>query len=363
MKTKKIMVIALSTMLIGKSVSAQDPNFSQFFSSPLNINPALTADIYGKWRVISNYRSQWFGPVEPYNTGTVSFDSKIFQNTIGNYVDEITRVGVGGMLMYDNAMGGALKSTYASFNLSGNIRLASTPGREINGFRIRHISKIKMDEAPEQRIGLGLGIIYGHKRLDPTKLTFEEQFTGYGNGFDTNLPTGEAAFSSMKPYISTSAGLVYSNTTWRTNFELGVAAFHLNRPKQSFLDDENQFLAKRYVIHSNYETTISNTFILNTNGIYQYQSGASYFSIGGALGYHLPTYYKDIMINAGLWYWSKNAITPYMGLTYGDMQFGLSYDITISKLAEAPSRPHTFELSMIFRGKGKPDGVIPAPWK
>jgi len=45
------------------------------------------------------------------------------------------------------------------------------------------------------------------------------------------------------------------------------------------------------------------------------------------------------------------------------MQFGLSYDITISKLAEAPSRQHTFELRMIFRGKGKPDGVIPAPWK
>ena len=127
MNSKKLIIILLTTLLVGKGVIAQDPNFSQFFSSPLNVNPALTANIYGKWRVITNYRTQWLGPVDPYNTGTVSFDSKIFQNTIGNYVDEITRVGVGGMMMYDNALAGALKSTYASFNLSGNIRLADAP--------------------------------------------------------------------------------------------------------------------------------------------------------------------------------------------------------------------------------------------
>jgi type IX secretion system PorP/SprF family membrane protein len=218
-----------------------------------------------------------------------------------------------------------------------------------------------MDEGAEQRIGLGFGIIYGHRRLDPSKLTFEEQFVG--NGFDTNLPTGEAAFSNMKPYISTSAGLIYTNKTWRNNFELGVAAFHINKPKQSFLDDDNQFLPRRYVVHSNFETTIANTYTLTTNGIYQYQSGASYFSIGGALGYSFSTYHTDVMVNAGLWYWSKNAIIPYMGLTYGRLQLGLSYDITISKLADAPVRPHTFELCMIFRGDRKPDGVIPAPWK
>lgn len=344
-------------------VHAQDPSFSQFFSSPLNINPALTADINSKWRMITNYRNQWIGPSNPYTTGTVSFDSKIFQNLPGNYVDEMTRVGVGGMFMYDQALAGGLKSNYASFNASGNIRLASGAGRDYNGNRMRHISKIRMDQSAEHRLGLGLGVIYGQRRIDVTKLTFEDQFTG--NGFDTNLPTGESALASMKPYISTSAGIIYSYISEGTNFDIGVAAFHFNKPKQTFLNDDKQYLAKRYVAHANLEKVVTDQLVLNTNGIYQYQAGASYFSIGGALGYYLPGDDRQRMIHAGLWYWSNNAVIPYVGFTYGNFQVGLSYDITISKLKEAPKRYQTFELSLIFRGgNGESDkSVIPAPWK
>ena len=58
---------------------AQDPNFSQFFSSPLNVNPSLTANINADWRAIANFRDQWITPASPYATGTVSYDRKMFQ--------------------------------------------------------------------------------------------------------------------------------------------------------------------------------------------------------------------------------------------------------------------------------------------
>ena len=343
-------------------MAAQDPSFSQFFSSPLNVNPALTGDINGKWRLISNYRNQWSGVGNPYATGTISIDNKIFQNTVANYVDENTRVAIGGMMMYDEAMGGALKSNYASFNVAGNIRLASGNGYEQNGYRIRHISKIKMDEGAEQRLGVGIGISYGNRRLDLSKLTFAEQFNG--SGFDTNLPTGETALSNMKPFLSTNAGILYSYITDAVNFDLGVAAYHFNKPKQSFLSDPNQFLANRYVVHANFEKTLTDQLVLNSNGIYQYQSGARYFSIGGALGYYMQTVdEREIIINGGLWYWSNNALIPYVGFSYGNYQIGLTYDMNISKLSLAAKRAQTFELCFILRGGSKPDGVIPAPWK
>ena len=208
MKKSKILIFILAAFLIAGRLLGQDPSYSQFFSSPLNINPALTAAINGKWRAISNYRSQWIGPGNPYSSATVSFDSKIFQNVTGNYVDENTRVGIGGMIMNDQAMAGVLKSNYASFNVSGNIMLKGRTGYELNGFRIRHNSKIKMDLGAEQRLGVGLGISYGHKQLDISKLTFGEQFVGYG--FDTNLPSGEVALSKMKSYASASAGIIYN---------------------------------------------------------------------------------------------------------------------------------------------------------
>lgn len=361
MKKLKIIFI-FSTFLIGSRIAAQDPSFSQFFASPLNINPALTADINRKWRVISNYRTQWISPANPYTTGTISFDSKIFQNVAGNYVDENTRIGIGGMMMYDQAMLGALKSNYASFNISGNIRLGGFPGADYNGNFVRHRSKIKMDQGVEQRLGIGLGVIYGHRRLDITKLNFGEQFTGAG--FDTNLPTGESALSAMKPYISTSAGILYSIISGTSNFELGAAAFHFNKPRQTFLADDKQYLATRFAIHSNLEKFMTDRLILYANGIYQYQSAASYFSVGGALGYLLPGDDIEKIVNAGLWYWSNNAVIPYIGFSYGNLQVGLNYDITISELKNNPRGAQTFEFCLILRGgSGKSDGVIPSPWR
>ena len=98
-KNIKLLVLAL---LVSAGAYCQDPSFSQFFSSPLNVNPALTAHINSKWRAISNIRDEWVGPASPYATGTISYDSKILKNKISDN----TVIGIGGMLMYDQAMQG-----------------------------------------------------------------------------------------------------------------------------------------------------------------------------------------------------------------------------------------------------------------
>lgn len=349
--------------LITQCAYAQDPAFAQFFSSPMTVNPALTANINEKWRLVSNYRNQWSGTGDPYTTATISMDSKLFQDVAGNYVDENTRVGIGGMMMMDRSVGGALKSNYASLNMTANIRLMKKEGYEANGARIRHIDKAGNEEVAEQRLGVGLGLSYGNRRLDYSKLSFGEQFNG--TTFDTNLPSGEAALTQMKGYMSVNAGLLYSFRQNYTQVDIGAAGYHLNQPNQTFVGDPNQQLARRYVAHANLETMLSNSLLFNFNGIYQNQAGASYFSVGGAFGYYIPSYNNenDLVINAGAWYWAENAIIPYFGVSYGTFQLGLSYDITTSKLNEAARRSNTFEFSLVLRGSGSRSGVIPAPWK
>lgn len=338
MNLLKHMKLLLALGLAAGVTYGQDPSFSQFFSSPLNINPALTARINSKWRAVSNIRDQWISPSNPYATGTISFDSKILRNKI----PENAVFGIGAMLMYDEAMARVLKSTYASLNLSYNIKIAEGEG--------------------DHRLGIGVGLIYGHKQIDFSRLNFSEQFAGYG--FDTNLPTGESALSNMKSYISSSVGLLYSYVSQYSDFDFGVAAFHLNKPKQTVVSDPRQFLPPRYVVHANFENFLNEKIVLNTNAIYQTQAKVSYFSVGGGLGYFLSDEGEDdIILNAGLWYWSKNAIIPYLGINYKKFQFGLSYDITISKLSAAAQKPKTFELSFIIRGDDRPKGVIPCFWK
>ena len=330
----------LVSLLQSMTAHAQDPAFSQFFSSPLNINPALTANINADWRVISNLRNQWIGPASPYMSGTASFDRKIFQNKMAG-VPEGNVWGIGGMLLYDYAFSGIVKSTYLSTNLSYRMKLAE-------------------NYMYTYKLGVGFGAIYGRRHIDFERLNFEDQFDGAG--FNTNLPTGEIALQNMKPYISASAGLTYSLTSEISNFDIGVAAFHFNGPKQTFLKDENQVLPIRQVAHANYERYLNDRVVLNINTIFQHQKEAEYYSIGGALGYYVGNQ-QDVLINGGIWYWSKNAIIPYVGIMYKDMQFGLTYDITVSKLNEAPRRPNTFELAFILRGVKDPSGIIPCPWK
>lgn len=335
---KYILYIGFWMFFVIKSF-AQDPNFAQFFASPLNINPALTGNINADWRMISNFRDQWIGPASPYVTGTISYDQKIFQNKIP-HVEEKNSFGIGGMMMFDYAMAGIQKSTYASLNLAYNIILS--------------------DKLNRHSLGAGFGAIYGRRRIEFDRVDFEEQFTGFG--FDINLPTGESALSNMKPYVSSSAGLTYSIKNEKSNIDVGIAAFHLNKPKQTFLEDELQYIPIRKVAHINYETILSDQVIINTNAIYQFQKEAQYFSVGGALGYYIGDG-EGTIVNAGLWYWSRNSIIPYLGIAYKNMQFGASYDWTISKLRQADPKPKTFELSIILRGIKKPDGIIPCPWK
>jgi type IX secretion system PorP/SprF family membrane protein len=281
-------------------------------------------------------RNQWVGPSSPYATGTVSFDTRVFQNKL----PEGSTFGIGAMMMYDKAMQGALKSSYVSLNTSYNITLAEVDAT--------------------QRLGIGIGGIFGNKQVDFSKLTFGEQFTGYG--FDTNLPTGESALSNMKPYLSASLGILYSITTDNSNIDVGVSAYHLNKPKQTVLENPNQYLKIRYVGHANFDTYLSEQLLLNANGVYQRQGTTGYVSIGGGLGYFLTDDPENVVLNIGLWYWFNNAVIPYIGVMYQNIQLGLSYDISVSKLSLAAEKPKSFELSLIIRAK-KSKGYIQSPWK
>ena len=60
---------------------AQDPIFSQFFASPLTVNPALAGNGDANWRLVGIRRNQWISAgTDPLNTTSLSFDGKIYKN-------------------------------------------------------------------------------------------------------------------------------------------------------------------------------------------------------------------------------------------------------------------------------------------
>src|SRR5580765_1547389 len=99
---KRRLQILFILVILEKMVSAQDPSFSQFFASPLTLNPALTGKFNGDLRVAGNYRNQWPTVNKAYVTSTLSIDLPIFQNVLR----EGDRWGVGVLAMTDKTANG-----------------------------------------------------------------------------------------------------------------------------------------------------------------------------------------------------------------------------------------------------------------
>src|SRR4026208_572177 len=107
---KKLLLTLLSLASVITVSLAQDPNFSQFFASPLTLNPALTGKFNGLFRVAGNYRNQWPSISNAFITSTASVDFGILQNRL---VPEDTW-GVGFVAMTDKTANGILSSNYFS---------------------------------------------------------------------------------------------------------------------------------------------------------------------------------------------------------------------------------------------------------
>lgn len=105
-----IILMAVCLMLKTTTVTAQDPNFSQFFVSPLTLNPALTGKFNGTFRVAGNYRDQWPAISNAFITSTASFDAPIMRNRIS----ELDTWGVGVMAMTDRTANGILTTNSIS---------------------------------------------------------------------------------------------------------------------------------------------------------------------------------------------------------------------------------------------------------
>src|SRR3954451_23502938 len=97
-------VLLILTLALLKTATAQDPNFSQFFVSPLTLNPALTGKFNGDYRVAGNYRDQWPEISKAYITSTISFDVPILRSKIS----ELDTWGLGIMAMTDKTANGVL---------------------------------------------------------------------------------------------------------------------------------------------------------------------------------------------------------------------------------------------------------------
>lgn len=323
MKTFYRIVFTIACCGMLPVVFSQDLHFSQFMNSPLLTNPANTGFIpEGDYRIGANFRNQWSAIMSiPYKTMSAFGDVQIAER-------ENSWMGVGGVIMRDVAGSGNLTSTkvYGSVAYHQMLNLGSL-------------------------LSLGFNVGWSNKQINVTNLKFPDQFDGHF--FDSHLPTSVALASNNINYVDIQAGLNYAYfPDDRTYFNVGISTMHINRPRESFFDEQpgvSNRIPVRHTAFINGSFKLNDQWIINPNSYVSLQAKSYEWLLGANARYNLSGDGENILIG-GLYYRSGDAFIPMVGLGYKDFVFTFTYDATISTLKNYNNSRGAFELSLVKEG-------------
>lgn len=314
--------------LLCDKLQAQDLHFSQFFNSPLTENPANTGFLPdANYRFGLNYRNQWASIGVPYKTFSAYGDAQLLRERW--YYGWL---GVGGVLLQDEAGAGALKSTKIYLSLAYH---------QLLGFN--------------SLLSLGFNGGMAMKRIDMSKLTFPDQFNDQLGKwfFDHQIPTNVVIDQPSISYFDIQAGMNYAYfPTDNIYINLGFSAHHLNRPKESFLRDGNNEIGRRYIGFLNAMLKVAPRVIVNPNVYYTTQRGAAETVFGAWMAYDLsgPGTGGKYQLLGGAYYRWDDAVIPVVGYQLKKWRIMFSYDVTTSSFGTANQRRGAYELSLTFIG-------------
>jgi type IX secretion system PorP/SprF family membrane protein len=300
------------------SVAQTDPHFTQNYTFPMYINPALTGSSDGDYRVSSIYRTQWGSISNPYRTIGVSFDARTNKN-----------IALGINLLNQSAGDGGFNylSTYASIAYTG--------------------MKLGKDNNHRVVFAMQAGII--NRRVDQSKFKWGEQWNPI-TGYNAGSATTETFASSSATTLDMGAGVLYFDATpeKKTNIFGGFSMYHINRPKDPIISTQSVALNTiplRYSLHGGVSFNISERTSIIPHVMYMRQGTADEAMIGayGQLNVNAET---DIVV--GAYYRVKDAFAPFVGMDYKNFIVGLSYDVNASKLGSMTRSVNSFELSLSY---------------
>lgn len=321
---KSVLYLVAMFGTLGK-VHSQDLHFSQYFHNPLFINPANTGfSPDDDWRVGLQYRNQWNAlSAQPYRTMSAWGDVQLFNNRL-----ETGWVGLGGGILSDRAGQGSLTATRSFANIAYHQQLGLG-----------------------SLLSVGFSSSYTQKRIDPTRLTFDNQWNG--KFFDVNIPSGESFATTNVGYFALQAGLNYAYfPSDRAYFNVGVSVANLNAPKESFLtanSNADVTVPMRYNVFLNGSFKLNDQWIINPNIYYSQMAGATETVVGFNAQYNL-TGDGSKQLLAGLYARVGDAVAPMVGYQLNNYKIMVSYDATVSSLSTFNRSNGAYELGIVKSG-------------
>ncbi|MBL7771884.1 MAG: PorP/SprF family type IX secretion system membrane protein [Chitinophagaceae bacterium] len=303
---------------------AQDIHFTQFDASPLIINPAFTGAFSGMYRASAIYRNQWGSVTTPFVTYSATFDAPITRDISRN---DYLAAGVN---LYNDRSGDG--------NLTNLSALASLAYHKA------------LDEDGNKMLSVGLQGGYSQKTIDLARLYWGDEF--YNGGFQPGT-TGEQLKPKTK-YFTGNAGLAWGHRLGdRFSYQLGVAGFNLNQPRESLLKKSNNEVGLGMRINAQIGADImaSERLFLRPAFLFQTQTSAREMIAGNEFLYIVgQSVIKSdaTSVFVGLWDRFGDAVLVTGGIESHGFRVGISYDYNTSSLKAVSNGQGGFEISLRY---------------
>jgi|SRR5690554_762896 len=309
-----IFKIAVLSLFIASNAYGQDIHFSAVDYSPMTINPSLVGAKYDLQATV-NYRNQWSSVGAPFQTIAAGYDMR-FGDLRRN------------------------KKGYLAAGINFNNDAAGKNKIESNNIGLSVAYHLKLNN--ENKIGLGIQGAWGQRSMSVVDGKWGNQYNGFA--YDSELPSGEVFNNTSFSYVDMGAGLVYSyeskqQTTKNNNgtrVNIGLAAYHLNRPSVSFIKSNNDKLYIRTSAFAMAEIGLGNTRMAVEPQLFMQFQGPAMETIFGAdyrfflgKGESYSGHYKGTSLAVGLFIRNQDALISRFSLRLWEFDLGMVYDFNI----------------------------------
>ena len=345
-RCKKLALQLLVAFLgVSNALLAQDVHFSQFYASPLTLNPALTGNFNGFYRISAIYRNQWPGLAngkQAFSTPSVSLDFSLLREKIKHGA-----LGVGIVFINDQQNAKTINQNSILASIGYNMGFGPKGKFQLGvGFQ-GGISMVKMDFSKYE-----FGASYSPDLVYEPGLNPEAYNTGtkIKGVFNAGIFMKSEFYKGMRLYT----GYSFNNAT---NY------------KQDFLisNAPSYRLPFRHTVHGGFEFDISDKGVIIPGGLFQIETRSYEVNVGLTGGIHVirdPA--KRTTLFVGLWNRMNTGnytLIPKIGFETRGFRAGFSYDVHLNQQYSdykniGGSLPQGFEISLSYIGNifvRKPD--------
>jgi type IX secretion system PorP/SprF family membrane protein len=319
--------------MLGGSLRAQQPVFSQFYSAGLYLNPAL-AGLEKDITLGMNYRSQWASVDIPFSTFQISYIHPLIKP--GGRPKHVG--GIGASLLND-VTGAANEFRQTGFMVTGAYNF------HLNGIGTNIIA-----------VGMQGGLF--QKQIDPSAFQWSSQYDNL-LGYDQSTPPPNFLETDQRFYPVLNAGV-----TWMVrlkerfsrkefSFYQGFSVASLNRPNTAVFDTGTEKAPVAFRIHGGLDIFLTRQFSVSPHYLLQKEGTFYQTNLGAYVKYYLGDRIDEAptILMLGGWYRLGDAAILSGGMEIHHWRLFFSYDRNTGSMSRYFGPAPSYEISLQFRLK------------